>query len=120
MDEWGNFPADRKKLFDLIESTGANDVILLTGNVHFAEISKTDEGPYPLYDFTSSGLTHVNEAYGRAPNAFRVAGPYIDLNFGLVDIDWQKQPSPQITLKILDVDGTVVFKSHIDTSVLKN
>jgi alkaline phosphatase D len=113
MDEWGNFP-------DLIGSTNANGVILLSGNVHFAELSKTNEGPYPLYDFTSSGLTHVNEAYGRAPNAFRVAGPYIDLNFGLVDIDWQKQPSPQITLKILDVDGTVVFKYHIDTSVLKN
>ena len=41
-------------------------MILLSGNVHFAEISWTDEGPYPLYDFTSSGLTHVYEEYPKA------------------------------------------------------
>jgi alkaline phosphatase D len=120
MDEWGNFPADRQRLFDLIGSTNANGVILLSGNVHFAELSKTNEGPYPLYDFTSSGLTHVNEVYGKAPNSFRVAGPYIDLNFGLVEIDWQAQRAPQISLKVLGLDRAVAFEYHIDASVLKN
>jgi alkaline phosphatase D len=120
MDEWGDYPRDRQRLFELIESTGANGVILLNGNVHFAELSKTDEGPYPLYDFTSSGLTHVNEAYGKAPNAFRVAGPYIDLNFGLVEIDWEAQPVPQIILKTVRLDGTVAFVYKINTIELKN
>jgi alkaline phosphatase D len=120
MDEWGVFPADRQRLFDLIGSTNANGVILLSGNVHFAELSKTNEGPYPLYDFTSSGLTHVNEVYGKAPNSFRVAGPYIDLNFGLVEIDWQAQRAPQISLKVLGLDRAVAFEYHIDASVLKN
>jgi alkaline phosphatase D len=120
MDEWGNYPADRQRLFDLIGSTGANGVILLSGNVHFAELSKTDEGPYPLYDFTSSGLTHVNETYGKAPNSFRVAGPYIDLNFGLVEIEWEAQPVPQIILKAMGLEGTVAFEYQIDSNVLKN
>lgn len=120
MDEWGDYPAERQRLFDLIGSAGANCVILLSGNVHFAELSRTDEGPYPLYDFTSSGLTHVNEDYGQAPNAFRVAGPYIDLNFGLVEIDWRIQPAAQITLKALGIDGTEAFVYKINTIELKN
>jgi len=49
-------------LFDLIESNGATGVALLSGNVHYSEVSRTDEGPYPLVDFTASGLTHANEA----------------------------------------------------------
>jgi alkaline phosphatase D len=55
-DAWGNFPRERQRLFDLIATTKANGVIVLSGDVHFSEISKTDEGPYPLYDFTSSPL----------------------------------------------------------------
>jgi alkaline phosphatase D len=120
MDEWGDYPADRQRLFDLIGSTNANGVILLSGNVHFAEISRTDQGPYPLYDFTSSGLTHVNETYGNAPNSFRVAGPYIDLNFGLVEIDWQRQHSPEINLKALGLDGTIVFDYQINLETLRH
>jgi len=119
MDEWGDYPADRQRLFDLINSSGANGVILLSGNVHFAELSATDEGPYPLYDFTSSGLTHVNEDYANAPNSFRIAGPYVDLNFGLVEIDWQTQPAPQITLKTMGIDGRVAFRHQIKSDVLK-
>ena len=119
MDEWGDYPADRQRLFDLIGSTGANGVILLSGNEHFAELSKTDEGPYPLYDFTSSGLTHVNEVYGKAPNSFRVAGPYIDLDFGLVEIDWQKQPAPEITLRIIGFDSSIAFVYAINLNELQ-
>jgi alkaline phosphatase D len=118
MDEWGDYPAERQKLFDFIASTGANGVIMLSGNVHFAELSKTDEGPYPLYDFTLSGLTHVNEAYGKAPNSFRIAGPVIDLNFGLLEIDWEAQPAPQVTLKAVGLDGNTVIHYQIVLSDL--
>jgi alkaline phosphatase D len=45
MDEWGNYPHERRRLFDLIESTGANGVVLLSGNVHYSEVSQTGEGP---------------------------------------------------------------------------
>ena len=76
MDEWGNFPLERKKLFDLIDRTGAKGIILLSGNVHFAELSKTDASDYPLYELTSSGMTHVNSAYAKAANAYRIAGPF--------------------------------------------
>ena len=118
MDEWGNYPHERQRLFDLIESTGAEGVVLLTGNVHFSELSKIDEGSYPFYDFTSSGLTHINDEYPQAPNDYRVAGPYVDLNFGLVEIDWEA-PSPRITLQIIDVEGNVQLEHELHLNELR-
>ena len=71
MDEWGNFPLERQRLFDLIKKTQANGVVLLSGNVHFAEISKLEDGS--LFELTSSGMTHVNETYANAVNKYRVS-----------------------------------------------
>ncbi len=110
MDEWGNVPLERRRLFDLIAETGANGVVLLSGNVHFAEISRTDEGPYPLVDFTSSGLTHVNEEYPKAPNRYRVTGPFVDLNFGLVEIDWDEGV---IILRAIGLERTTAFEHSV-------
>lgn len=59
MDEWGNYPLERQKLFNVITKTGANGVLLLSGNVHFTEVSKLRTGKSELVDFTASGLTHA-------------------------------------------------------------
>lgn len=48
MDEWGVFPRERDRLFRLIAETDAKGVALLSGNVHFAELSVWDDGSYPL------------------------------------------------------------------------
>jgi alkaline phosphatase D len=113
MDEWGNYPLERQRLFDLIAETEASGVVLLSGNVHFAEISETTEGPYPIVDFTSSGLTHVNQEYPEAPNRHRFAGPFVDLNFGLVQIDWDAPGGTLITLAAVGVDGHVAFEHEL-------
>jgi len=120
MDEWGNYPAERQRLFDLIDSTGANGVVLLSGNVHFSELSKADEGPYPLYDFTSSGLTHVNEDYPEAPNSYRLAEPFVDLSFGLVEIDWEASPSSLITFRVIDLGGGVQLEHQVRLDELQH
>lgn len=115
----GCFPRERQRLFDLIETTKANGVILLSGNVHFAEISKVQTKSYPLLDFTSSGLTHINETYAKAANAYRVAGPLSELNFGHVEIDWSGKLSAQITLKAIDAGGSVGFTHRISLGELQ-
>ena len=113
MDEWGNYPHERRRLFELIADTGANGVVLLSGNVHFTEISQTDEGPYPMVDFTASGLTHVNEGYASVANPYRVTGPLVDLNFGLVEIDWEAAGGPVITLSGVGLDGARAFEHRV-------
>lgn len=120
MDEWGCFPHERRRLFDLILATKAGGVILLSGNVHFAEISRVETNAYPLLDFTSSGLSHINEAYAKAANEFRVAGPVAELNFGLVEIDWAAKPSAQITLKAITADGSAGFTHQVVLDQLQN
>jgi hypothetical protein len=119
MDEWGNFPLERQRLFDLIAKTKANGVVLLSGNVHFAEASEIKETAYPLVELTSSGMTHVTERYGKAANSFRVAGPYIEHNFGLIEINWDAKPSPKITLKALGEDGATGFTHTVALSKLQ-
>ena len=118
MQEWGNFPLERKRLFDLIKKTKAQGVMLLSGNVHFAELSKTDEGAYPLYDFTSSGMTHVNEVYPKANNRYRIAGPFVEHNFGVIDIDWLAEPHPILNLKAVGVNGLVGFEHQVSLGEL--
>lgn len=113
MEEWGNFPLERKRLFDLIASTNAKGVVLLSGNVHYAEISATDEGPYRLYDFTSSGMTHNDPGYATLNNKRRVAGPFTKFNFGIVEIDWDARPTPIVEMKAMGTDGSVAFRKTV-------
>jgi alkaline phosphatase D len=120
MDEWGDYPHERRRLFDLIAKTPAEGVVLLSGNVHFAEISLERDAVYPLLDFTSSGLTHVNAAYAEAPNAYRVAGPYVDIHFGLVEIDWDARPSPLVKLAAIGLDGSVAFEHAVSLDELNS
>jgi alkaline phosphatase D len=119
MDEWGVFPHERQRLFDLIESSGTHGVLLLSGNVHFSEVSKIQLVQYPLVEFTSSGMTHVNPTYAKAPKKYRVAGPYVEHNIGLVEIDWQTDPSPRIRLTALGVGDRQGFSYEFALSNLK-
>ena len=110
MDEWGNYPLERQRLFDLIADTDADAILILSGNVHFAEISKLQNQDVELLDFTSSGLTHTNKAYAKSANSYRVAGAYDEINFGVVEIDWDAVPSPIIKLVAMNAAGEPVFE----------
>jgi len=118
-DAWGNFPLERKKIFKLIETTKANGVVILSGDVHFAEISKTEESPYPLVEFTSSALAAPSVGNEKFKNSYRISKTYSEVNFGLVEIDWQAQPAPQVTLKAIGLNGKVVFKQKISSSEMR-
>src|SRR5205085_4601022 len=108
--KWMNFPKERERLYALLNSTGANGVVILSGDRHLAEVSvDTKALGYPLYDVTSSGFNQASKNW-RAPekNSHRVAGmPYGD-NFGLVLIDWGGD-DPRLTLQVRDEDGDVAW-----------
>ena len=113
MDEWGNYPLERQRLLEMLAGTIAGRTIILSGNVHFTEISKTRVNHRNIVDFTSSGLTHSNQAYAMAKNPYRVAGAYDDLNFGMLEIDWNTPGGPEILLKAMDKDGIPVFQYRL-------
>ena len=112
MDEWGNYPLQRRRLLKLLAGVSGHSIIL-SGNVHFSEISKVEVDGHKIIDFTASGMTHSNPAYAAAKNPYRVAGPYDNLNFGLLEIEWDAKPAPQILLKAMDKDGEPVFQHRL-------
>lgn len=119
MESWGNFPLERKRLYDLIGRTGANGVIFLSGDVHFSEISLTQDGPYPLYDFTSSGLTNTHAGWAAAVNPHRVSpAACSEPNFGLLGIDW-KGPDPSVLMETRTVSGKVAISRKVSLSELR-
>ena len=98
---WANFPHEQQKFIDLIATTRATGLVFISGDVHYAETSllKTDN-TYALYDFTSSGISKKIPL--APPNSNRIDGPVKDNNYGLLEIDWNKNA---IRFKVIDVDG---------------
>ena len=99
-EKWGNFPNCRKRLLNLIVKTQPKNLMILSGDRHMAEISKMDiQGlPYPLYDFTSSGMTHIRSGNTEA-NKLRVGDMIVKMNFGILKIQWNKE-KPVVTMQV--------------------
>jgi alkaline phosphatase D len=126
---WGNFPRERKRLFDLIHTTGAEGVVIISGDRHLAEISRLPpeafEIGYPIFDVTSSSLntpsgnfTKAGTRFANEINSYRVGLTYFDTKFGFIDIDWT-QTDPVIRLQVRDEKGDVVLQQRLARSQLR-
>ena len=81
-EAWANFPHEQKRMLNLIKTKKASGIVFLSGDVHYAEISKMKEpGLYPIYDITASGLSST--WLFATPNKNRIEGPVMDNHFGL-------------------------------------
>lgn len=103
-EAWSNFPGERERLFDLMRDTRADGVVILSGDSHYAELSRLDETAvgYPLWEATSSGLTEVWPAPG--PNPHRIGPAYPCTNFGIVRVNWAAR-RPVVLLEIYSTSG---------------
>lgn len=101
-ERWGNFPRERQRLYDLIGSTGAQGVVFLSGDRHVGALYRQAGGtPYPLFEMTSSGMTHPwREAAEAGPN--RLGALFTDFHYGTVDIDWA---AGALSLSLRDIGG---------------
>jgi alkaline phosphatase D len=86
---WGNFPHEVERLEKLLVASRAKGVIILSGDRHISEFSRTTVAgmEYPLIDFTSSGLTHVYSRFKDEPNAYRVGAVVVKESFRLLQFD---------------------------------
>jgi alkaline phosphatase D len=70
-EAWINYARDHQRLIEAIRRKRASGVVFISGDTHYAELSRLDVNvPYPLWDLTSSGLTEVWPV--DVPNANRV------------------------------------------------
>lgn len=102
---WANFPAERRRLLDLIQASAAHGVLFITGDTHRAQFSRLMAGtPYPLWEINSSGLTENVDPARVAPDSNRLGDYYVGDNFGLIRIDWT-QTDPLIELEVRGEDN---------------
>lgn len=106
-ESWANFPKEREKMMTLIRSTKASNVIMVSGDVHWSELSAyTSAGNYPVYDFTSSGINREFSAI--EPNSYRVSGVPATYNqsVGFFEIDWNNR---NVKMSALGTTNNVLF-----------
>lgn len=108
---WGNFPHEIDKLKEIIVNTEAKGVILLSGDRHISEFSKTKVKnlDYPLIDFTSSGLTHAYSGFSGEENPYRVGEVVFTESFGVLNFDFEKR---KVEFQILGDNGQVLEETE--------
>ena len=100
-ESWANFPDDRSRLIQFIENNKIADVVFISGDTHWGEVSRTFVNhPQPLWEVTSSGLTE--EWKEISPNRHRLGEGFSQVNFGELDIDWA---AGEVGLSLFDVSG---------------
>lgn len=116
-EKWANFPRARARLFELLAKTGTPGVVLVSGDRHFAELSRVEDPAigYPLHELTSSGLTH-SWLHVEELNRHRVGELYSKLNFGVVRVDWARR---EVSLEAHGNGGGVPLKLAIELDRLR-
>jgi alkaline phosphatase D len=111
-EKWGNLPVARERLLKVIAQSGKK-IIIISGDRHIAEFSKMNlQGyKYPLYDFTSSGLTHTWPEKWEEANRYRVGELIIQKNFGLIFVHFGKNKL-DIQFEVRGKNGQVFSKEN--------
>jgi alkaline phosphatase D len=95
-ESWGAFPYERERLLAMIETLKVPGALFLSGDIHFAELSvlECSRTGYPIYDLTSSSLTHSwRRVFGYVN--FK-EHPFVNLLNGIYVPVWKKQLSSLI------------------------
>jgi len=123
-EAWKMLPAERERLYNMINATGAENVMLLSGDRHAGAIYRKDLAlTYPLYEVTSSSLnlpaTIWREESGTTyvePGPNRLGGMLYDANFGIIDIDWEYEA---VSLELRGADGAIITRETVSLSDLR-
>ena len=113
-EKWANFPAARKKLIQLLQKTQPAMPILISGDRHMAEVSKVKISKIeaPIYEVTSSGLTHSWKEKREEINQYRVGELVIEKNFAVLKIDWSRT-SPRVSVEVRGLENKLYMKQDL-------
>lgn len=111
-EKWANFPNEKKHIIKLIDQLKIRNLIFVSGDMHFGEISsEKTPGGFDIFDVTSSGL-NFSENGSQYKNRNRVAlydqGP----NFGFIQIDWDAKPIG-VSLQVRNAQGKPAVRKDI-------
>lgn len=108
-EKWANFPKARARLLDLLSSTQVAFPVLLSGDRHISEFSRLELPTLsnPVYEFTSSGLTHSYDSFSGEPNEHRVGDVVFQRNYGVIKVDWSTT-RPTLTFHMKGLSGDLL------------
>ncbi|MGQ0829884.1 MAG: alkaline phosphatase D family protein [Bacteroidota bacterium] len=110
-ETWANFPFQQQRIMAMIKKHQANNVVMLSGDVHYTEISAyRANGVYPIYDITASA---INNTYSPAETNSNRVNNYLNVNpnFSTMDIDWINK---NFTLKSIGATDNLMFSHTIE------
>ena len=109
-ETWGNMPHEADKMKEIISSSKAKGVIILSGDRHIAEISKDRlaNSAYPIIDITSSGMTHSYTNFQGEPNVYRLGNVVAQKNFGILHFNFENNA----VLMEIRGENNVLYESY--------
>lgn len=131
-DSWN--PSSRKRLFNLIGKYRLNGVVLLSGDVGFAQFTRTKciipQIGYNLYEITSSGMSNdFNYNFGFLrklfyekilPHDYHISDIYNGYNFGEIKIDWGNSiEEAKLNVGIFDINDKKRLSLDINYNDIK-
>jgi alkaline phosphatase D len=117
-EAWVNLPYERERFINLLKKTRTSGAFFISGDLHYAELSKLKRnGQPPIYDLTSSGLTHGHNCAGE--NVNRIYGAYMSANFGMLTFNWGSTGGPTMLMEIKGEKGDTKIKHLIPLKELQ-
>ena len=114
---WRQLPAERDRLYGLLRETGANGVVIVSGDRHRGGIYRQDGAlDYPLLELTASSLNSPSGS-GEEAGAYRVGPTYQPENYGAFSIDWA---SRTVALEVRGIDGEPVLTETLNLDDLRS
>jgi len=101
-ERWGQLPMERAKLIDMLHRR--DNVIVVSGDRHWATMYQDGFG---LKEVTASSLNRPGKWNYPERDVNRVRKPFIEANFGEVDVDWTARVA---TIRIINAAGEPVSK----------
>lgn len=104
-EAWVKVGQSRKRLFELVEKTGAQNLLFVTGDQHYVEVLKSPRNvKYKSFEIMAAGINKT-ERPGIAGN--RVAGPDVTIHSApIIEIHWTNDP--YVIFKNYDVVNNAV------------
>lgn len=113
-EKWGNFPHERRRLFQTLRASGAFNVVLISGDRHLGEISKLpanakDGAGFDLYEVTSSPLSARSGFGWGEVNSYRVSADNLrESQYGLLDVS-RSIEAIKVQMQLHDAQGVPRF-----------
>jgi hypothetical protein len=117
-ETWQQYPQAVDQLFATVRRSGVNNVIFISGDQHYAEVSRKEGAiGYDVVEFSFAGLNQIEEPEF---HSHRVSPVCKSLNsYSYIDIQWEdtRREKANLTYKVFNADtdqAEVLYRVNLD------